>query len=118
MVPERTTQFDAAIEHDLTPGLSVALRSFYQNTTNQQMVFFGDAMISQPGHYGVADAGDVMTHGWSIGVTHHLLSRLRGSVSVRAHRGPVVEHGPGQELLVLGFGPRPSREHLHGLATS
>jgi hypothetical protein len=118
MVPERTTQFDAAIEHDLMPGLSVALRSFYQNTTNQQMVFFGDAMVNQPGHYGVADAGDVMTHGWSLGVTHHLLSRLRGSVSYELTEARWWRTAPGQDLLVLGFGPRPSREHLHGLATS
>ena len=118
MVPERTTQFDATIEHDLTPGLSLALRSFYQNTTNQQMVFFGDAMVGQPGHYGVANAGDVMTHGWSLGVTHHLLSRLRGSVSYELTEARWWRTAPGQELLVLGFGPRPSREHLHGLATS
>jgi hypothetical protein len=118
MVPERTTQFDAAIEHDLTPGLSLALRSFYQNTTNQQMVLFGDAMVSQPGHYGVADAGDVMTHGWSLGVTHHLFSRLRGSMSYELTEARWWRTVPGQDLLVLGFGPRPSREHLHGLATS
>ncbi len=118
MVPERTTQFDATIEHDLTAGVSVALRSFYQNTTNQQMAFFGDAMAGQPGHYGVADAGDVMTHGWSLGVTHHLLSRLRGSVSYELTEARWWRTAPGQELLVLGFGPRPSREHLHGLSTS
>jgi hypothetical protein len=118
MVPERTTQFDAAIEHDLTPGLTLALRSFYQDTTNQQMVIFGDAMVSQQGHYGVADAGDVMTHGWSFGVAHHLLSRLRGAVSYELTEARWWRTAPGQDLLVLGFGPRPSREHLHGLATS
>ncbi len=118
MVPQRTTQFDAAIEHDLTSGLSLALRSFYQDTTNQQVVFFDEAMAGQAGHYGIADAGDVMTHGWSFGVTHHLLSRLRGTVAYELTEARWWRTAPGQELLVLGFGPRPSHEQLHGLATS
>jgi hypothetical protein len=118
MVPERTTQFDVAAEHDLTPGLSLALRAYYQNTTDQQVLLFGDAMANQPGHYGVADAGDVIARGWSIGVTHHLLSRLRGSVTYELTEATWFRTAPGQELLVLGFGPRPRSEQLHGLATS
>ncbi len=118
LVPERTTQFDATLEHDVTPGLSLAVRSFYQNTTDQQMVFFGDAMAAQPGHYGVANAGDVMTHGWSVGVTHRLLSRLRGSVTYELTTARWWRSAPGQELLLLGFGPHPDRERLQGLTTS
>ncbi len=118
MVPERTTQYDLSIEHDLTPGISVALRSFYQDTTHQQMVFFGDEMANQPGHYGVADVGSVLTRGWSIGVTHHLLSRLRGSIAYELTEARWWPTASGQELLVLGFGPRPDREQLHGVATS
>ena len=59
-----------------------------------------------------------MTHGWSIGVTHHLLSRLRGSVSYELTEARWWRTAPGQDVLLLGFGPRPSREHLHDLATS
>jgi hypothetical protein len=118
MVPEHTTQFDIAVEHDLTPGLALAFRSFYQNTTNQQIVFFGDAMDSQPGHYGIGDAGDVVTRGWSLGVTHHLLSGLRGSVAYELTEARWLSAAPGQELLLLGFRPRPDSERLHGLATS
>ena len=118
MVPERTTQFELALEHDLAPGLAVAFRSFYQNTTNQQIVFFGDAMNSQPGHYGIGDAGDVVTRGWSIGVTHHLLAGLQGSVAYELTEARWLSATPGQELLLLGFRPRPDSERLQGLATS
>lgn len=118
MVPEHTTQFDLAVEHDVAPGLVLMFKSFYQNTTNQQIVFFGDAMSSQPGHYGVGDAGDVVTRGWSLGVTHHLLSGLQGSVAYELTEARWLSAVPGQELLLLGFRPRPEAEYLHGLATS
>jgi hypothetical protein len=118
MVPERTTQYDISVEHDLAPGLALALRSFYQNTTNQQIVFFGDAMNSQPGHYGIGDAGDVVTRGWSVGITHRLLSRLQGTVAYELTEARWLSATPGEELLLLGFRPRPDSERLHGLSTS
>ena len=118
LAPERTTQFDLSLEHDLAPGLTLALRSVYQSTTNQQMVFFGDAMREQPGHYGIGDAGDVVARTWSVGVTHHLLANVRGSVSYDLTEARWLPAAPGGQLLLLGFRPRPTSESLHGLATS
>ena len=67
----------------------------------------------------MGNAGDVFAQGWSVGISHHLLSRLRGSVAyeitdARWMQGAV----PGQDLLLLGFRPRPQRERLHDVTTS
>ena len=118
LVPEKTTQFDVTLEHDLTPRLSVTFRSFYQNTTDQQMLFFGDVVAGQSGRYGVGDVGDVLTRGYSFGVSHHLVSRLRGSIAYELTRARWWTTAPGEELLLLGFGRRPGREQLHGLLTT
>ena len=40
MVSERTAQFEVSVEHDLAPGLVVAVRSFRQETANQQVALF------------------------------------------------------------------------------
>jgi hypothetical protein len=117
LVPERTTQFDLTLERDLGPGLTVSLRSFYQETADQQMLVFGDSPATQPGHYGVGDVGDVMTHGWSVGISHRLVSRVRGSVVYELTRARWWTTGSGQELLLLGFAARPDRETLHGVST-
>jgi hypothetical protein len=118
MVPERTIQYDLSLEHDIADGLTVALRSFYQDTAHQQMLIFGDAMAQQPGHYGVADVGSVLTRGWSVGISHHLLPRVSGSVAYELTEATWWPTASGQELLVLGFSPRSGHEQLHGLATS
>ncbi len=118
MVPERTSQFDISAERDLTPSLMLSVRSFYQNTTDQQIVFFDDPVAAQQGHYGIGNAGDVIARGWSVGVTHHILSRLQGSVSYEITEAQWLATAPGQELLVLGFRPRRDGERLQGLSTS
>jgi hypothetical protein len=118
MVSERTAQFELAVEHDLAPGLVVAVRSFRQNTANQQVAFFS-VPVGQQRHYAIGNAGDVVAQGWSVGLSHHLMSRFRGSVAYEVTDaqwmpGPV----PGQDLLLLGFTPRPRRERLHDVTTS
>jgi hypothetical protein len=119
MVPERTTQFEASVEHDLAAGLVVAFRTFHQQTTDQQIVFFGGVPVSQQRHYAIGSAGDVVAQGWSVGLTHHLLPRLQGSVAYEVTDAQWMQGVvPGEELMLLGFVPRPRTERLHDLTTS
>ena len=119
-VPERTFRYDVGVEHDLTPGLMVSFGSSYQNTTDQQMVYFGGTPAAGPQrHYGIGDAGDVVARGWSVGVSHRLLSRLRGSVVYEitdARWLPAA--APGADLLLVGYRPRQTTERLRDLTTS
>jgi hypothetical protein len=124
MVPERTFQYTFALEHDLTPALMLSFKSTYQNTTNQQIAFFGGPATGEPAtwerqrHYGIGNAGDFVARGWSVGVTHHLLSRLRGSVAYEVTDARWLPAEPGAELLLLGYRPRPAGERLQDLTTS
>ncbi len=119
-VPERTTRYDVAVEHDITPGLMVSFGSSYQNTTDQQMVYFGGTPVGGgQRHYGIGNAGDVVARGWSVGVSHSLLSRLRGSVVYEitdARWLPAA--APGADLLLVGYRPRQTTERLRDLTTS
>jgi hypothetical protein len=119
-VPERTFRYDVAVEHDVTPGLMVSVGSSYQNTTDQQMAYFGGTPVGGPQrHYGIGDAGDVVARGWSVGVSHRLLSRLRGSVVYEitdARWLPAAT--PGADLLLVGYRPRRTSERLQDMTTS
>lgn len=120
MVPERTTQYEVAIEHDLTPRVILAFRSFQQNTTDQLVAFFSGVPSGQEQrHYGVGNAGDLVARGWSIGVTHRLLSRLRGSIAYGITEARWLPGSASErELLLLGFSPRAEGERLHDVTTS
>lgn len=120
MVPERTTQYEVAVEHDLTPRVVLSFRSFQQHTTDQQVALFGGAPSGQEQrHYGIGNAGDLMARGWSIGVTHRLLSRLRGSIAYGVTEARWLPgSASGRELLLLGVVPRPEGERLHDVTTS
>jgi hypothetical protein len=119
-VPERTFRYDVTVEHDVTPGLMVSLGSSYQNTTDQQMAYFGGTPVGgSQRHYGIGDAGDVIARGWSVGVSHRLLSRLRGSVVYEitdARWLPAAT--PGADLLLVGYRPRRTAERLQDVTTS
>ena len=119
MVPERTFRYEVALEHDLTPALMVSFKSSYQNTTDQQIAFFGVPSTGErQRHYGIGDAGDVVARGWSVGVTHHLLPRLQGSVAYEVTDARWLPAEPGPDLLLVGYRPRPANERLRDLATS
>jgi hypothetical protein len=118
MVSERTAQFEVSVEHDLAPGLVIAVRSFRQNTENQQVAFF-TVPAGQDRHYGIANAGDVVARGWSVGLSHQLLSRVRGSVAYEVTEAQWMPGAaPGEQLLLLGFRGRPEQERLHDVLTS
>jgi hypothetical protein len=117
VVSERTTQYDVAVERDLAPGLVVGFRSFRQDTANQQVAFFS-VPAGQERHYGIANAGDVVARGWSVGITHQLLAGLRGSVAYEVTEARWMPGArPGEDLLVLGFRRR-DQERLHDVRTS
>jgi hypothetical protein len=113
---ERTTQFELAVERDLAPGLVLAFRSFRQDTANQQVAFF-TVPAGQERHYGIANAGDVVARGWSVGLSHQLLNRVRGSVAYEVSEARWLPGAAGDDLLVLGFRRR-DQERLHDLRTS
>ncbi len=119
MVPERTTQYEVGVEHDLAPGVMLTFRSFFQNTTDQQVAFFSGVPAGQDQrHYGIGNVGDVAARGWSIGISHHLVSRLRGSVAYEITEARWIPAAPGQDLLLLGVRPRPEGQRLHDVTTS
>jgi hypothetical protein len=119
MVPERTSQFEVALERDLAAGLVVAFRSFHQETTDQQMAFFSGVPAGDQRHYAIGNVGNLVAQGWSIGIAHHLLAGLQGSLAYEVTDARwMAGLAPGQELLVLGFVPRPATERLHDLTTS
>jgi hypothetical protein len=119
MVPERTLRYEVALEHDLTPALMLSVKSSYQNTTDQQIAFFGVPSTGErQRHYGIGDAGDVVARSWSVGVTHHLLPRLQGSVAYEVTDARWLPAEPGPDLLLVGYRPRPASERLRDLATS
>jgi hypothetical protein len=119
MVPERTLRYEVALEHDLTPALMLSFKSSYQNTTDQQIAFFGTSSTGgRQRHYGIGDAGDVVARAWSVGVTHHLLPRLQGSVAYEVADARWLPAEPGPDLLLVGYRPRPATERLRDLATS
>jgi hypothetical protein len=112
IVSERTTQYELAVERDLAPGLVLAVRSFRQDTANQQAAFF-TVPDGLDRHYGIANVGDVVARGWSVGLSHHLLSRVRGSVAYEVTEARWLA---GHDVLLLGV--RRDRERLHDLLTS
>jgi hypothetical protein len=120
MVPERTFRYDVAVEHDLTPGLMLSLGSTYQNTTSQQFAYFGGTPSGpQQRHYGIGDAGDVVARGWSVGLSHRLMSRLRGSVVYEISDARwLPSAAPGADLLLVGYRPRQTSERLQDLTTA
>jgi hypothetical protein len=117
---ERTNHFEVAVERDLPRSFVVAVRTFYQDTSDQQLAEFGRVPLGQDSlHYGVGNAGDVVTRGWSVGVTHSLLARVRGSVAYQMTSSSWSRPGVGGgELVVLGVVARPYGERLHDVATS
>jgi hypothetical protein len=120
VVPERTFRYDVAVERDLTAGLMVTFGSSYQNTTDQQIASFGGTPSeNQQRHYGIGNAGDVVARGWTVGVSHRLTSRLRGAVAYEitdARWLPAA--APGADLLLVGYRPRRTSEHLQDVTTS
>jgi len=82
--PQRTTHFDATVEHDFTPTTLVGLRAFHQRTEDQLVTLFGLGNVERPaadlGHYFVGTGGDVLARGWSVSIRQVIARRVRGTV--------------------------------------
>lgn len=122
-VPESTDTLEIALEHDLSGGAVLGVRTFYQSTRNQVATLFGlgrlDRTAADLDHYYVGNAGDVIARGWAVSVSRSVAGRLRGSVDYRvttAHWSP-----SGQTAVLALWAPsavRASSERLHDLTTS
>jgi outer membrane receptor protein involved in Fe transport len=117
---ERTRHVELAVERDLAPGVTLAVRGFEQHTTDQLVEIFdavpgvGDAAV---GHYFVATAGDVNARGWGVGLTHELAANVRSSVHYTA--AIARWSGASDVPLVPGVGMLPhGSERMHDIQTS
>ncbi|HEY3380975.1 MAG TPA: TonB-dependent receptor [Vicinamibacterales bacterium] len=123
MVAERTGQVELGIESDLVRGLTLAFRSFYQKTSDQQLALFDVGLTSSfdGRHYSVGNAGEVNARGWSIGLSHALTSRFRGSVAYQmtTARWLPMASVDRRGSFLPGFGEEPRQdERLHDLMTA
>jgi hypothetical protein len=119
-VAERTLNYELGVERDITRGLAVAFRTFYQDTTDQEITVFDGGLLppSEQQHYGIGNAGDVIARGWSLGISHRFLSRLHGSVAYQVVDAKWSSSSSATDGVVL-LGLDPGRaERLHGLTTS
>lgn len=73
---ERTDHYEIGVEHDLDRTVVVAFRTYRQDVNDQLAMIFdargGTNGRAALGHYYVATAGDVRTHGWTAGVSHEI----------------------------------------------
>lgn len=121
LTAERTNHYEVSVERDLPLKYVLAVRSFYQETGNQQVAAFGlrPTPAGETGHYVVGNGGDLLARGWSVSLSNLLSPRLRGSVaytmtSARWVPGGAVNYG----LLLFGPRARPVSERLHDVTTA
>jgi hypothetical protein len=80
---EETRHAQVSIEHDLGPGVTVALRGFDQRITDQLAEIFDSASARAGmslGHYYVATAGDIDARGWGVRMTQEVPGYVRGTI--------------------------------------
>jgi hypothetical protein len=121
--PERADSYQVAVEHDLAPSSIVAVRTYYQHTSNQVATVFGLAPLGETStpdfdHYYVADAGDFEARGWAVSITQ-IAGPVRGTVDYSVS---AATWQPSAEAAVLEiFVPsavRTGTERVHDLTTS
>jgi hypothetical protein len=123
LVAEKTTHYEAGIERDLAPGVTVSTRAFHQRSDDQLVTLFG---ISQPGlpsatlgHYFVANTGPVEATGYSAGFKAVVASRVRGAVEYSYARASWNSPGGYNYLLLLSpSSVRSGEERIHDVSTS
>ena len=117
--PERTRQFDVALEHDLTDHYVVGLRRYYQDVSDQMATLFG---VDEPGnaptgHYYLARAGSLSSRGWVMTLRRQLGERLSGSVDYTIAEAHWRQVGADAALGAVVPGLiRPDVERFHDLS--
>jgi hypothetical protein len=121
--PERTDNYQLAVEHDLATSSILAVRTFYQRTSDQVATIFGLAPLGEAStpdfdHYYVADAGDFEARGWAVSITQ-VAGPVRGSVDYSVS---AATWQPSAQAAMLEFfvpsAVRTGTEHVHDLTTS
>jgi hypothetical protein len=121
---ERTRHVEVSLERDLTPGVSVAVRGFNQNVTDQLVEMFGAADMLGPspspmGHYFVGTAGDVNARGWGASITQVVPGYLRGTIEYTVARAYWQPSSDGSLLARASTSSRlPSAENVYDLLTT
>ncbi len=117
---EQTRHLQLSIERDLAPGVTVSLRGFDQQTTDQLIEIF-DAVpgrVEAPlGHYYVATAGNIDARGWGVGMTQEVPGYLRGSIEYTVSTAYWAQVGDGSIVRAVRSLPL-SAERVHDLHTS
>ena len=122
LLGEKTTHYEAAVEGDLAPGVTISARAFHQRASDQIVTLFG---ISQPGlpsalgHYFVANTGPVEATGYSAGFKAVFASRVRSAVEYSYARASWNSPtGYSYLLLVSPSSVRSGDEGIHDVTTS
>jgi hypothetical protein len=89
--PEQTRHLEVSVVRDLAPGVSISVRGFTQQVTDQLVEMFGasealGALQSPTGHYYVGTAGDLDARGWGVGMTQDVPGYLRGTIEYTVAR--------------------------------
>ena len=119
--PEQTRHLEVSVVRDLAPGVSVSIRGFNQQVTDQLVEMFGasdalGALQSPMGHYYVGTAGDIDARGWGVGMTQEVTGYLRGTIEytvARAYWQP--SNGGGRFARAVALSPSPSPENVYDL---
>jgi hypothetical protein len=119
---ERARFFDVGISHQFDGTYVVGVRRFQQSVDNQLATLFGvpvDGGPQSPGHYFVANAGDVDAEGWALSLSSAPSKRVHGSIEYSVARADWVSRGDMAAIAV--WAPeaiRPRSEDVHDLTTS
>jgi hypothetical protein len=122
-VPERVDHVELAAERAWAADVVVGIRAFRQRVDDQLVTLFG---IAAPGagpavgHYYVATAGDLDTHGWGVSLSRTVAERLRASVDYTQVRSAWIGAAPdGASLSLLVPAIRGSGdERFHDVTTT
>ncbi len=80
---ERSRHFEAAIERDFGRTVTIGVRRFTQQVSDQMITLFGvrpHIPTSSSNHYYLTRATGVSAEGWGVMVSHQLAGRVRGTL--------------------------------------
>jgi TonB dependent receptor-like, beta-barrel/Carboxypeptidase regulatory-like domain len=119
---ERSRFFDIGVSHEFGGAYVVGARRFQQRVDNQLVTLFGlpvNGGPESPGHYFVANAGNVDAQGWAFSLRSAPAQRVRGSVEYSVARAQWMSRGDMAAIAVWAPAAiRPHSEDVHDLTTS
>jgi hypothetical protein len=119
---ERSRSFDVGISHQFSGAYVLGARRFQQRVDNQLVTLFGLPVPGgpeSPGHYFVANAGNVDAQGWAFNLASAPAQRVRGSIEYSVARAQWISRGDMAAIAVWAPAAiRPRSEDVHDLTTS